>query len=146
MVYIRVETEIRPTEDESKVVKAIKNVFMVKHVKIVDVGRGYKLAIAESNDISTLLRLYELLRVQRILDTARNYLMKGLRDNCITFKLNKQAAYSGVVSFVDDDSESQLGAIHVTIVSDKIDEIIDWLTPRTSRGRPLWERDVPEGV
>ncbi len=144
MVYIRAEVEIRPTEDENKVIKALKNVVLTDNVRIVEAGRGYKIAIAESSDLTTLLKLYELLRRQRILDTARNVMLKNSRNGILTLQLNKQAAYQGVISFVDSELESQLGAITITITSDKLSEIIDWLAPRTAHGRPLWEREVPK--
>ncbi len=143
MVYIRVEVEIRPTEDEEKVLKALKNVVLIDNIRIVELSSGYRLAVAEGNDISMLLKLYELLRRQRILDTARNILMKHSQGDVLNIKLNKQAAYQGYVSFVEDESESPLGPISITISSDKLYEVIDWLAPRTSHGRPLWERDIP---
>ena len=146
MVYIRAEVEIRPTEDESKVLKALKNIIFTDSIRVVDAGRGFRIAIAESNDVSALLKLYELFRKQRILDTARNIMLKNARNGVLTLQLNKQAAYQGVVSFVDHESESQLGAITVTISSERLDEIIDWLAPRTARGKPLWEREVPRDV
>jgi len=146
MVYIRAEVEIRPTEDENKVLKALKNIIFIESVRILDIGRGFKIAIAESNDVSALLKLYELFRRQRILDTARNVMLKNARNGILTLQLNKQAAYQGVVSFVDHESESQLGIITVTISSERLNEIIDWLAPRTAHGRPLWEREVPRDV
>ena len=146
MVYIRAEVEIRPTENESKVLKALKNIIFTDSIRVVDAGRGFRIAIAESNDVSALLKLYELFRKQRILDTARNIMLKNARNGVLTLQLNKQAAYQGVVSFVDHESESQLGAITVTISSERLDEIIDWLAPRTARGKPLWEREVPRDV
>jgi len=144
MVFIRAEVEVRPTEDVNKVLKALKNILLVNNVKVVDIGRGYKMIVSEENSITTLLKMYELIRRQRILDTARNVMIKNSRGDILNLRLNKQAAYQGIVSFVDADDESHLGSITITIVSQKLDEIIDWLAPRTSRGRPLWERDIPK--
>jgi len=144
MVYIRVEVEIRPTEDENKVLQAVKNLVDVDRIKIVDAGRGYKMLIAESNSIKSLKKLHDLLRRQRILDTARNLLLRKVREGTITLSLNKQAAYQGFVSFAEGELESPLGTINITIVSENPEELIDWLAPRTSHGRPLWEREPPE--
>ncbi len=143
MVYIRAEVEVRPTEDEFKVRQALKNVIEFDTIRSIEVRKGYRVLIAESRNINALAKIYELARRQRILDTLRNVLMKRAREGAIVIKLNKQAAYQGVLSLVDTDDESQLGAITITIVSDKLDEIIDWLAPRTSRGRPIWEREAP---
>jgi len=137
--------EVRPTEDEGKVKKALKNIFTLSdnEIKSIDMGSNYKLLVVESKKLSILFRLYELLRQERILDTARSIMLSSRRGNMLTIKLHKQSAYAGHISFISYDEESPLGPITLTIVSDKLDEIIDWLAPKTSHGRPLWEREVP---
>jgi len=146
MVHIRIEAEIRPTESEKRVVQAIKRVFFVDEVRIVELGNGTKLAVAEADEVTPLLKIYELLRRQRILDTARSVFLRNSSGSILSVKLNKQVAYQGIVSFVDSDDESPLGAINLVVVSDKLREIIDWLAPRTAHGKPLWEKDVPRNV
>ena len=143
MVYIRIETEVRPTEDLNKVIRAIRNLFNFKNIKVEELGNERKLIVIEENSIETLTKLRDILRRQRILDTARNILLKSYKGNVIEVKLNKQAAYQGVVSFVDSDNESPLGPINVVISSDKIELIIDWLTPKTSHGKPIWDLPTP---
>jgi len=143
---LRAEVEVRPTEDEGKVRKALRNLLSVNDddIKVVDLGENYKMLIVESRKIATLFKLYELLRQERILDTARSIMYSSRRGEILTIKLHKQSAYAGHISFISYDDESPLGPITITIVSDKLDEIIDWLAPRTSRGKPLWEREVPK--
>jgi len=143
-VYIRIEAEVRPTEDLDKVVRAIKNIIVVRDLKLEDVGRGRKIIICEENSLESLRKFYEILRRQRILDTARNAMLKNLKGNTIEFKLNKQAAFQGIVNFVENDSESPLGAITIMITSNKVNKIVDWLAPKTSHGRPLWEIEPPK--
>ncbi len=146
MFMLRAEVEVRPTEDEGKVRKALRNLLSVNDddIKTVDLGENYKMLIVESRKIATLFKLYELLRQERILDTARSIMYSSRRGEILTIKLHKQSAYAGHISFISYDDESPLGPITITIVSDKLDEIIDWLAPRTSRGKPLWEREVPK--
>ncbi len=145
MFILRVETEVRPTENPEKVIKAVLNIFdLSREVKLIKSGEERYFVVAESRSISSLFKFYEKLRQERILDTARGLLLSSLRDNMLSFKLNKQVAYAGHVSFVTADDESPLGAISVTIISEKLREIVDWLTPKTSKGRPLWEREVPK--
>lgn len=143
MVYIRIETEVRPTEDLNKVIRALKNLFNFKNIKVEELGNERKLIVIEENNIETLTKFRDILRKQRILDTARNILLKSYKGNVVEVKLNKQAAYQGVVSFVDSDNESPLGPINVVISSDKIELIIDWLTPKTSHGKPIWDLPTP---
>ncbi len=137
-----VEAEIRPTEDEEKVLKAITNIFDVDKVEILDSGIS-RVVVASSNNITSLSKLHKALRTERILDTARSVLKKGVKGSTIVFHLHKQAAYVGRISFVDGDHESPLGAIRVTIHYDNPQDLIDWLAPPTSRGKPLWEKEMP---
>jgi predicted RNA binding protein with dsRBD fold (UPF0201 family) len=145
MLLVRVEAEVRPTEDVEKVKKAVLNLLDLDKVDVVDLGSTYKLIVGESKDITSLIKLHRLLRIERILDTARNLMFKSLvGGNTVVLKLHKQAAYVGKVSLVTHDDESPLGPITLTITSDKIREVIDWLAPKTSRGRPLWEAPIPK--
>jgi len=145
MVYIRIEAEIRATEDEGKVLQALKNLVNPIKIRIERISPTVKIVVGESNDIASLQPLYDKLRRQRILDTARNIMLRGLRrDNTIVLRLNKQAAYQGVVSFIDSDLESPLGGITLTIMGDNLEDLVDWLAPRTARGKPLWERPPPK--
>ena len=143
MPRIRVEVEIRPTEDPEKVEKALRNVFEPDKIRIEERSSGYKVLVAESYSYRSLIKLHDLIRRERILDAARSMLRKGVMGNMLIFKINKQAALQNRLSFVDTDSESPLGPITFIIETDNPYEVIDWLAPKTSRGRPLWEREMP---
>ncbi len=144
MPKIRVEVEIRPTEDPEKVKKALRNVFDPDRIRIEERGNGYKILIAESYSYRSLLKLHDLIRRERILDAARSMLRKGVMGNMLVFKINKQAALQNHLSFVESDAESPLGPITFIIETENPYEVIDWLAPKTSRGRPLWEREMPK--
>jgi predicted RNA binding protein with dsRBD fold (UPF0201 family) len=49
--------------------------------------------------------------------------------NTTWFFLNKQAAAAGIVVIIEDESESPLGPIRITMVCDELDVLIDWLAP-----------------
>lgn len=143
MARVRVEAEVRPTEDVEKIKRAVLNVFTPDHVEVVDLGNGYQLVVAESYSLHGLVKLHEKLRLERILDAARSYLAKGVDRGLIVFKLNKQAAYVGRVSFVDMDSETPLGPIVFTIEAGDPWAVVDWLAPPTQMGRPVYEKPMP---
>lgn len=144
MFLLRIETEVRPTEDAGKVLRAISNLFTVETHSIVE-ATPYPRLIAESRNIKSLLKLHGMLRQDRVLDAARKVFESGIIDGRILrFKLHKQSAYAGHISFVHSDAESPLGPIKVTIESNAVKEIVDWLAPKTSEGRPLWEKPLPE--
>jgi len=144
MVKIRVEVEVRPTEDLEKVRRALLNVFEPGKIEVIERDKGYKLLVGESNSYRSLLKIHELIRRERIMDAARSMLRKGVIGNMLIFKVNKQAAYQGRLSFVETNSESPMGAITFIIETDNPYEVIDWLAPKTSMGKPLWEREMPK--
>ena len=45
------------------------------------------------------------------------------------FLLNKQAATSGIAVVIEDEQESPLGPIRVTLSCEELDTLIDWLVP-----------------
>jgi predicted RNA binding protein with dsRBD fold (UPF0201 family) len=146
VLVVRAEAEVRPTEEAEKVLKAVLNLlaFSENEIKFEDLGNGFLMLIGESRRIAALIPLHSLARRDRVLDTLRKYMLSNLSGNTMTLKFHKQTAYAGHISLLTYDDESPLGPIIVTISSDKIRDIIDWLAPRTSRGVPLWENEVPD--
>ncbi len=71
--------------------------------------------------------LEELLRNQRIRSAARTVFLKAVEGNKLTFRLNKQVAYVGKVSFAE---RSPLGDIEVMIEDDNLLDLIDSIAPR----------------
>jgi len=78
--------------------------------------------------------LRELIRQQKIRDSARAELRRGLEGPRISFALNKQAAYSGRVSFAT--GAAPLGDIEVELEGDPPDAAIDFLAESTVERRP----------
>jgi len=138
-----VEAELRPTEDEEKVLKAISNVFEAEQLEILDQG-DYKLIRGYSSTLRSLMKLHRLLRAQAILESARSYMIKRIKGKTLSIMIHKQAAYVNKISFVSWEEESPLGAIKIYVKHRNIEDVIDWLAPQTSRGKPLWEKSLPE--
>lgn len=124
--------EVNPTEDIDKVKKAVENIFGVVKFEVKSRKWGC-LLVAQTKGIIGLNKLYNLLRREEIRDAARKVLFSGLADNSLTFYLNKQVAYAGHISFSQQTAESPLGPINVQIRCDKPRELIEWLTPRTTK-------------
>ncbi len=133
-VEIEIETEVHPTEDVDKVVQAVKNLFPDAEIEIED---GKLRARAWD-----LKKFRDLLRRQRILDTARTELFKGRSGNEITIYLNKQTAYISKVNFADEDAI--LSPIKVTfkLYGIPVGRFIDYLAPATKAGKPIKEIDT----
>ncbi|MDT7901417.1 RNA-binding domain-containing protein [Acidianus ambivalens] len=144
MTKIVVTAEVRPSEDESKVLTAIANFFDYEKITKEKRGDYIVVIVEESRTLKSLQKFHDALREEKILDVARKYLRRGISDNSISFMLHKQAAAIGVISFVDDERESPLGPISFYIEHKNPNEVVDWLAPRTAKGHPLWENKIPE--
>ncbi len=140
---VEVEAKVNPTEDVEKVKKAIENLFP-----------GIELEFDEEKGIlrgktENLERFRELLRMQRILDTARAELRRGWRGNESTVFLNKQAATVSRINFADENAVLSPVVLTFRVYGTNFERFIDWLTPETRDGRPvreikLWEEGDEE--
>ena len=130
-ITVRVETEINPTEDEGKVEKAVANIFETASAEIKPSYKG-SILYAEAEGREALVKFRNLLSLDRIRAAARKVFFGGLRENTISFCINKQVAFAGHVSFSEEYAESPLGPIKVTIECDDPQRLIDWLAARTA--------------
>lgn len=138
---VRVRVEVRPTEDAEKVRGALLNLF---NVRLEEEASGYLRVLVGEGGAEVLVKFRRLLREQRILDAARQYLLRGIREGGFSFYLNKQAAYSGKVSFCSFEyGESPLGPITVEVETEDPQRTILWLAPRTVQGMPVEEVRKP---
>ena len=125
-IAVYVETEINLTEDIEKVRKAVANIFDDISMEINPSSRGSVLS-AEAKGQAALVKFRNVLRSDRIRDAARKVFLRGIRENAVSFCLNKQVAFAGHVSFSEEVAEFPLGPIKVTIKYDDPRLIIDWL-------------------
>jgi predicted RNA binding protein with dsRBD fold (UPF0201 family) len=130
-VMIRVETEVNPTEAEEKVKIAVANMFGDIATQTKPSYRG-SILTTEAKGQEALVKLRNLLRMDRVRDAARKVLFRSLRGNAINFCLNKQVAFAGHVSFSEEVAESPLGPLKVMIECENPRQLIDWLAPRTT--------------
>lgn len=116
------KAEVHPTEDPKKVIEALGNIFDYDVTKIEE---G---CVFVSGGVESLMRFRESLEKRRIRSTAKSVMMRGSKNNTISFLLSKQAAFVGVPNFVEDRL-SALGEIEVTIKTDDLERFIDWIAP-----------------
>ncbi len=129
---LRVEAEIRSTETQEKVEVAIRKLFPT--VTIERVGSSL---VGQSDDKDSLAKFHQLLRQQAILDTTRSVMISNIRGSFTQLKFNKQVAFVGKLSFTK--GESPLGPIVVTLEAPDLDRLIDYLAPRTRKGKPEYD-------
>jgi predicted RNA binding protein with dsRBD fold (UPF0201 family) len=120
MLDIRLRAQCYATEDRAAVIRAIRNLFPDAEV------RGDTDIIATSNSVDAF---GELLKRFKIRDAARKVMRRGLRGDTTRFRLNKQVAAIGKISFSEEDHA--LGDIEVSMMADDIESIIDSIAPST---------------
>ncbi|MDG6918908.1 MAG: hypothetical protein JRN40_00480 [Nitrososphaerota archaeon] len=122
---LTIEAAVSPSEDQAKVAQAMAWVVGLGP-EAVSVDGG--MARLSSEGPKGLIRLRDQLRDRHVRSAARKLLLRDRKDRSAFIMLNRQAAAVGVVAVCGSPEESPLGPIHLTILSDELDAVIDWLT------------------
>jgi len=122
-IEILIEAEVNPTEDVEKIKEAILKIFPDAKFEIL-AGE----IRANSQNIENFGKI---LKEERIRDAARAVLLGNLYDDEIIFRINKQAATVGKISF--SVGRVPLGDIKITIRGENLKEMIDRIAPDTRR-------------
>ncbi|MEM4286107.1 MAG: RNA-binding domain-containing protein [Candidatus Nitrosocaldus sp.] len=128
VVEVECECKVYPSEDPNKVMKAIKNV--IDGIEPVHEDDMVKARAVLS--IDALAKMKRQIQSRQVMDTFRRIMLENEGEDGYStwLYLNKQAAYAGSIVVCEDEDESPLGPIRVTIRSRgmKVRRIIDWLT------------------
>lgn len=120
MLRVRVETPCRPTENPARVKLALLNLF-----PDLAFEREDDLVVGSTGSLETMR---QLIRAQKIRDTARGQFLAGRHGDRTRVVLSKQAAYMGVVNF---SANAPLGDIVVDLESDDLTTVIDFVAEST---------------
>ena len=121
------EAEVKHTESKEKVAKAVSNLFQSGVGELrVEPDR----VMFVSSNRESLHFLKDHFRDRRIRSAARRLLLSNADDGLLQTQImfNKQAAFAGIAALCDDPSESPLGPIVLRIRSNKLQDLIEWLT------------------
>jgi predicted RNA binding protein with dsRBD fold (UPF0201 family) len=119
MPGIRMTARCFPTEDRDRVVAAMKALFPDA------VAEGDDPIVAKAGSVEAFA---EQLAKQRIRSAARRILRRGVSGEETRFRLNKQVASLGKISFSEE--EHALGDIEVVISARDVLALIDTIAPR----------------
>ena len=124
-IDLKVEATVNPSEDTQKVIDAIVNLFTRCSPEMSYRSRVVGRAVgSDSLDI-----LYEQVRSRSAMGVLRRMLLDNRAGDSTWFLLNKQAATSGIAAVIEDEQESPLGPIRVSITCEELDALVDWLVP-----------------
>jgi uncharacterized protein len=124
-IELSIEALINPSESRDKVIAAITNVIDKCSPEISYNSR----VVARSNRADSLNIVYQQIRSRSAAGVLRRMLTYNRITNTTWFLLNKQAAAVGIVAVIEEENESPLGPLRITIVCDEMDLLIDWLAP-----------------
>lgn len=127
-VGVTAETSVNPSEDPDKVIKCLVNTLNGGTPRILNDN-----AFVTGRGIHSLHHIRVGVKSRLSEGVLRRLLELNRRGNTTWFLINKQAAYSGSITLVEDWDESSLGPIKVTIESKDLDKVIDWLVPSMVR-------------
>ena len=119
------EAAVSPSEDLAKVGAAMKNVLGGTEG---DPSRGHSSLKLVTDDGKSLVRIRDSLRDRHVRTAARRQLLLSASGRSASLMLNRQAAAAGVIAICGSAAESPLGPIYLTIESDKLQAVVDWLT------------------
>ncbi len=124
-VDVKVEAVVNPSEHPQKVIDAITNVVGRSAPEVSYRSR----VIGRANGIESLAILYEQVRSRSAMGVLRRMLLDNRAGDRTWFLLNKQAATAGIAAVIEQEQESPLGPIRVTISCEELDSLINWLVP-----------------
>ena len=124
-IDLKVEAIVNPSEDTQKVIDAIANLFTRCSPEVSFRSRIVGRAVGSDS----LAILYEQVRSRSAMGVLRRMLLDNRVGDSTSFLLNKQAATSGIAAVIDEEQESPLGPIRVTISCEELDALVDWLVP-----------------
>jgi predicted RNA binding protein with dsRBD fold (UPF0201 family) len=124
-VKVSLEARVSSSEDPAKVAEAVLNVVGNSQGEL---KRGASEVRYVSEDASSLAHLRDQLRDRRVRAAARRLLTDARQGRMTELMLNRQAAAAGVVALCGSQDESPLGPIFLAIESDRLEEVIGWLT------------------
>ena len=124
-IELSIEALINPSESRDKVIAAITNVIDKCSPEISYNSR----VVARSNKTDSLNTIYQQIRSRSATGVLRRMLTYNRITNTTWFLLNKQAAAVGIVAVIEEENESPLGPLRITIVCDELDVLINWLAP-----------------
>ena len=146
MIEVVIKTELNPTEEPEKILAVINNFTTVKEddIKIEKISQDYYIYSVTVYGLSTIQSMFDGLRSQRIVESARKFLMRKKKEDGVSFMLNKQALLMRKFHFCDFPDESPMGPVWIHIKSDNITRLLEYLVPHTIKGQPQEVDYLPE--
>ncbi|MEW5839986.1 RNA-binding domain-containing protein [Nitrososphaera sp.] len=124
-IDVKVEAAVNPSEDPQKVIDAVASVVGGCSPEF----RYGSRVMGRAQGADSLSKIYEQVRSRSAMGVLRRMMLDNRAGTGTWFLLNKQAAAAGIVVVIEDEQESPLGPIRVSINCEELDALTDWLVP-----------------
>ncbi|MCG3217742.1 MAG: hypothetical protein KAR35_01990 [Candidatus Heimdallarchaeota archaeon] len=140
-IIIVVETRLNPTEEKQKLLDIFTFLLPGKEV-LEDERKDGLYLYATAEGLHPLDHFRSIIERLFLLDTTRQVFFHSILGNKTTLYLSKNAASMGRFSFLERDNQPPLGAIYFTLISGNLEQVIDYVAPRTVNGEPVFSPDT----
>lgn len=113
---------VNSSEDVQKIRHALSNVFPEIEFELKN-----NVMYLDSSNLQCMEKLQKDIKNKQLQKALGRQLRKNTRNNSLWFYLNKQAAFANVTALCENEDESPLGPIKISIHSDQIDGVAQWL-------------------
>lgn len=120
---LEVNARVNVSESPSKVINAVTSIISRCSPEL----KYGNQVVGRSVHTNSLELIYEQIRSRSAQNVFRRILIGNRNKNTTWFFLNKQAASVGVVTIIENEQESPLGPIQVTLNCEDLDTLIGWL-------------------
>jgi predicted RNA binding protein with dsRBD fold (UPF0201 family) len=141
-ISVRLWAVVKPTENQKKVQQAFENLCPPIICEVNDDPEFGTVLVGTATGLESIATFAKKFREQRILEAVRQRLLKSLQNGSILFGMQRQAAYMNRFHLCDLDDYSAMGPIRVEIQANNIQDVIDYISPPTVKGKPQFRNDL----
>ena len=118
---ITIVTSVNLTEDKQKVIFALNNIF--PNSELIEKKNNI---LIKSDGFKVLEKIKEKIRSKKSLAVLQRILYNNYNMENTWFLINKQAAFANVVAIIENEDESPLGPIKISINGCNLEQIREW--------------------
>jgi len=134
--------DIKPTEDIKKVKQALLNLCPLASIEVFREPENITKMKGYATGPESIATLAKKFREQRILEAVRQQLLKSVQNNQLVFAVQRQAAFVNRFHLCDLTDYTAMGPIRVEIRANNIQDVIDYISPPTFKGKPKFRNDL----
>jgi len=142
IIKVKLWAEIHLTEDIEKVKTAISNLCPPATFKVTRHNQQGTILEGHATGPEAIATFAKKFREHRILQAVRNQFLQLVKENQLVFGMQRQAAFANRFHLCDVNDFSAMGPIHVRITATHMQDIIDYISPTTVKGKPQFRQNL----